>query len=333
MTTGSDGGWFIIRLLLNALNSFSAINTRPHQLTDIIRHKVCRFQYEYANFQVLTSQLHRSFKVAFEKDPSSCHNEYNNLLTHIDQEYLRLCSEITEYIEDYFTQTHSFKNHPRIGILQGDDRTPQNVTCIYMLHSTNHFEYKNIDNHFILKKIENSGRPFLTNNLPKTILKDSDFNTHGLNFDLNKIRNEYKLRIRDKKYFSIFFHNIKKGVYKTDKKWIDISKGMPDDYLSASKSILVVPITFKQHASSGKLNPDLIKLLNIPKNGRAILGFIYIDYPDTYYFDDTDPTGFNNLDINALYIFADLFSLIILAKLMYIEGSKTVSKYKISIGE
>ncbi|MBK1732263.1 hypothetical protein CKO41_10775 [Thiococcus pfennigii] len=73
---------------------------------------------------------------------------------------------------------------------------------------------------------------------------------------------------------------------------------------------------------------DLVEVLNLPDDGRSILGFLLIDHPATYYFDDAPADSFENLDVNILYLYADTLSLPIVTYLTYTKGSDTVRDYE-----
>ncbi len=325
-----------IVMVVVRFSRFSAVSTTVPKITEIIRRKVCKFQFEYANYQVLTSRLHREFKKSFEAGKADTDEKYKELERHVEEHYKRLCAQIIEYIQEYFALTHLCKDQPRVGILQADDCTPKGVTSIKMSNTNDHDDnkYKTIDEYPVLKKIEEDGCPVLINDLPKLIKKDDKYKYdkhHGI--DVDKIRTGYRRRHRDKILVSRLWHNLWKKNYKPDKKWIDKSGGDSEDYLSTYKSILAVPVTFREHAIGHTLESKIIRLLKMPKDGRAILGIIYIENADTYYFDDPDPKCFYNIDVNVMYVFADLLSLIVLTRLMYIEGSSTVSEYKNSSGD
>lgn len=99
------------------------------------------------------------------------------------------------------------------------------------------------------------------------------------------------------------------------------------------KSHLVVPITFRGHAEKGRLDSSLVNILELREDGRSILGFVCVDHPTTYFFDDKRPDSYDNIDVNVLYMFADMISLIFVSALMYTIGSETCDEYVSIYGE
>ncbi len=70
-----------------------------------------------------------------------------------------------------------------------------------------------------------------------------------------------------------------------------------------------------------------MRVLDLPDEGRSILGFLFVDHPSTYYFDDAPADSYDNTDLNVMYLFADTLSLVMVTALTYTLGSDTVREY------
>ncbi|SHI12998.1 hypothetical protein SAMN02745124_04202 [Desulfofustis glycolicus DSM 9705] len=187
---------------------------------------------------------------------------------------------------------------------------------------------KSIDDYSIFKDVKKSGTPYLDNNIPRTAKKNTEYENPSL--DIQKIRHEYKCKIRDWKWASRWKNNILQNIIKDDcldSEWaaMNIKKG---DIGNIYKSHIAVPITFMDHAIKHKLDKRLADVLQLKNEGRSILGFICVDHPMTYYFEDKEADSYDNIDINVMYLFADMISLIFIISLMYKEGSDTYVTYK-----
>jgi GAF domain-containing protein len=159
--------------------------------------------------------------------------------------------------------------------------------------------------------------------LPKTARTDSGY--HHRCLDLGRARGHYRQRWWDRPLLARWRLNLLCRS-PLDKDWQDCWSGLQGGEV-AYKSVLAVPITFRQHASRQKLGRKLVEVLDLPEEGRAILGFLIVDHPASFYFDDPPADSFENLDVNVLYLFADTLSLALLTARTYTTASTTVRSY------
>ena len=323
----SIGIWRLIDYGAN-LARVKAVNASNARITEHLRKCICEFQLEYTNYQFLASRLHRDFKETFANNPDNSHKEYKYLMDFVEKGFKKLCGDQAEYIQNYFHLTHLTRKKPRVGIHAVSD--DDDVLDIIMLPSGEMGTTKKIDEYSVFIEVFSTGLPYLNNNLPKSAKKQEDFKHKGLNIE--SIRKRYRLKIKDCKLISRWRNNLFNGVAE-DHDWAKMSTNSNASRNGLHKSHLVVPITFRAHAEKGRLDDSMVEILQLRDDGRSILGFVCIDHPLTYYFDDKQPDSYDNIDINIIYMYADMISLLFVTALMYTIGSKTCDKYVTAYGE
>lgn len=319
--------WRFYDLAVKALN-FAAVNTSLEQFSKHIRNCICNFQLRYTNYQFEASRLHKEFKDSF-KNKQDATTTYKNMIDFLEKGMNTLCSDIAKDIIEYFSLTHRHRKQPIVGIYLVNEN--DDLVSIAMTPRVNaNFQPKKIEKNTCFSDIYADGMSYLTNNLPETAKKDKSFLYEGL--DIDKIKNEYKLKFRDKKMIARFYNNFKRQS-KPDNEWREMSNDHSNNNQYLSKSHLVVPITFRMHADQKKLSGKMIEILKLREDGRSILGFICVNHLSTYYFDNGSRDSYENIDVNIMYLFADMISLVLITFLMYKDGSKTTNSYRELLGE
>ena len=207
----------------------------------------------------------------------------------------------------------------------GDDN--KIVNLIMLPNNEGNVAHKTQEDYTIFEQVVSTGRPYLDNNLPKTSKCEHAYKHAGLN--LAKVKTDYKLPFVDKRLISRWRGNIFRSSSR-DLMWDECWHGNQGPHY---KSHLAVPITFRAHAERKRLNRRLVEVLELPDGGRSILGFVFLDHPATYYFDDPPAESYENLDINAMYLFADTLSLVMLTALNYLNKSTSVKRYLQQLGD
>lgn len=305
-----------------------AVNASNAEITEHLRKCICEFQLEYTNYQFVASRLHRDFKESFLADPEASHELYAQLENFVEKGLKKLCGDQGEYIRTYFDLTHSPSEKPRVGIHAVNDE--DDVVDIIMLPSGEIGTQKKIEEYSVFLEVVATGLPYLNNNLPKTAKKDDEFIHKGL--DIESIRKGYRCKMRDSKLLSRWRNNLFKKTL-SDPEWSQLSKNSSSKKNTLYKSHLVVPVTFRGHAEKGRLNSSMVDILQLREDGRSILGFVCVDHQSTYFFDDKDSSSYDNIDVNVLYLYADMISLIFVTALMYTIGSETCDNYLLTFGE
>lgn len=297
---------------------FSAVNISLEKYSEQLRKCICDFQLRYANYKFGASRMHMILKESSSNHSSELFTHHEKLTEFVEKGLKTMCGDISQAIQDYFSLTHNHKAKPRVGIHAVNEQN--DVIDLIMLPSGANNLYKKIEDYIVFYSIQSTGLPYLENHLPKAAKYKDDFYHGGLNVD--KIKASYKMKQMDKKVFSRFINNFYKKE-RVDSEWNNMKSIKDNTTKPLYKSSIAVPITFRAHADKAKLDSHMTETLGIPNEGRSILGFVCADHPATYYFDDGPVETYENIDINTLYIFADMISLVMVAKWMYTDGSRT----------
>lgn len=322
----------IVDTALNALNQ-KAVNSTNEKVSELARDAMCDFQLYYSNYQFNSSRLHKTFKESKEETSGDTGQNFSRLTDLAESGMKLLCGRQAKLIRRYFDVTHRHPIKPRVGIhLCDDENVIKNLVMLPTLGQKQ--TDKKVDDYTVFTKVLTTGLPYLNNHLPQeiidTIKSGQSFKHKGI--DVNSIAKLYSPKFADKKIPARFRNNFFNKSTR-DIEWNKIC-GLPetltDGISSMYKSHLVVPITFRGHMDENQLDQSLVDILCLSEESRSILGFICIDHPTTHYFDERDVVSFKNIDVNILYMFADMISLIMIIKLMYTTGSTTYTDYQAS---
>lgn len=306
----------------------SAVKVKNNDLTKYLRECFCKFQLDYSNYSFRFARLHRDFKISFLQNGVERETDrlYEELIRFSEAGLGAIYGAHADYIAHYFSISHRNKIPPRVSVhIMGKNKEIVNLAMIS--GSGRREDEKQVDEYTFFKKVVDTGVPYIDNNLPKTLKTECNYMHSGI--DLDAIRKNHKNRIVDKFLISRLRGNIFRSSPKDDtwsRFWVPDYDG--NDIIDCYKSLLVVPITFRKHAKINHLSQDLVNILSLKNEGRAILGFILADHPYTYYFDESPADSFDNIDVNIIYLFADTLSLAIVTSLTYIDGSSAVTNYK-----
>ncbi|AGA89332.1 hypothetical protein Thimo_0474 [Thioflavicoccus mobilis 8321] len=307
----------------------TAVTATTVDITGHLRECICVFQREYASYSFGCARRHREFKTAAKDGDSSKMSSAYKVLDDIGWNgLLTLLGTLSEGVQHYFKLTHQAPQLPRVSVYLADDKGFVN-NVVMISGNQKKGELKVAEDYTVFKYVIDHGVPYLNNNLPISAIKDDALKHPGLKRE--EIRSKYKPRWTDKKLLSRWRNNLLRREDR-DEDW---EKHWSGDgcHEAKYKSHVAVPITFRKHAASrpGML-AELTQVIDLPDDGRSILGFVLVDHISTYYFDDSPADSFRNVDINILYQFADLMSLALLTYLTYTQGSETVNKFLLESG-
>lgn len=320
MTT-AIGFWRFVDRFVKFVN-LSAVNTSLEQITEIFRLNLCSFQLRYTNYQFSASRHHLNFKTAVKDQNSAeqdCLEKLENFMLH---GLSSLYGDIADDIQKYFSHTHKHRVKPRVTLYMVDEDSK--LVPIAMLPRDNESDsLKRVEEYSSFIEVKDRGIPYLSNNLPNSIKKKDKYLHPELN--VTKIKENYSLSIKDMKLFA----RIRNNWPWFRRTWVDKSwNEMAYNPFTPDKSHLVVPVTYRAHADKNKLDSGLVSILQLPDNGRSILGFIRIDHPATFYFDNGPVESFENIDVNVMYVYADALSLALVTYMMYTRGSSSYNGFK-----
>lgn len=320
---------------IQSYRRLNAVNTTPVKVSAQLKSTMCSFQLDYTVFQFTASQLHKSFKDSLSSQSGDTDEKHGELTEFIDAGIKLSCQNLAEELQKHFCDTRDARDKPRVGIHAVDAN--KNISPLFITDDCRDFQAKKMADYTPFQEILASGTPYLENNIPKLVCCTEDYKHSG--FDLESIREKYKCSIWS---FSI------RGIKHAITNWLPISRWNRskkrhrdagwnkvatvhenDGTTPVYKSHLIIPITFRAHAN--KIPPELLKVLKLRDNGRSILGFIAIDHPTAHYFDNSNESSQNNIDVNVAFIVADMLSLVRITEFMYTSGSKSYEKFNSSV--
>lgn len=291
-------------------------------ISERLRKAICEFQLEYTNYHFTSSLAHMDFKESYGTENEN--QNYVRMSQCLESGFKVVEGKIASQVQNYFVKTRKSSIPPRVGIhliTQDDD-----VVDIVMLESSKNPQSspKKITDYTAIEEVISTGRPYLENNIPSRIKNNNNYKHKGIS--RGKVIEHYNQPLSDLKFITRRNANDSK----IDEEWASMASGLKtnEEIRSLYKSHAVVPITFRRHAEKNMLQDQVVDVLNLKDCGRSILGLLFVDHPHTYYFDDKEPNCFDNTDINALVVFADIISLVMITKLMYTQGSRTCSDFQ-----
>jgi len=328
MNTVDVKGWGgILNIMRNGIR-YKAIDSTLEQITAIMRRDICHFQLHYTNYQFGVSQKHKALKDAFTKKVD-CTERLESFINFVENGMSVLFGDIAGNTRNYFDTTRHHDTPPRVTIYLVDENN--RLVDLVMIPKPSESVPDDklcIDNFTSLTTVLGEGIPYLVNSIPAEIMDDDSY--FHPEFDVDRIRRSYTKLFSDRKPISILRNNYLKPFI--DRNWNQMKIGN-DITINLHKSHLVVPITYRAHLDKNSLNKEMVRLLKLDGNGRSILGFICVDHMSTYYFNDHSVQSYKNIDINILYVYADLLSLIIVTYLTYTVGSSTYTECMQTKGE
>ena len=270
----------------------------------VIQRAVCLNQGEYLQYTFITAEKHRKLKDAFRKDKSDLKSI--SFLTKELMDYIN--GKFYENTRENFKLLHAYYQgrkgpNPRIcikGSFKMNDKS--SVVSVFRDRMVDYDSDSEIEKNHGFYSIYKNGMYFLENDIPNATAKGRYFNPR-----LNKecVRN---------------YLGYDKG--EKIKKWSRCWAGEGKDPSSYYKSTLIVPMTLWNN----KVTDEFKDLVNMDKVDRTIFGFLCFDHADENYFDEEN-------DVSVGYVFADIMSMYVFTRLVYMEISKTFSSVESWLGE
>lgn len=262
----------------------------------VIQKAICFNQGEYLQYTFVTAEKHRLLKDTFRKNKNDRDKILflaKDLVDYINCKFYENTHENFKLLHAYFNLIHG--TIPRICI-KGNFRVNNKSTVVSVFRD----ELVDYDSDVEIEKnsgfysIYKSGMYFLENNIPKATASGSYFNPR---LKRNNVR----------KYLG---YDKSKEITDWKKCWVEQSS----DSSSYYKSTLIIPMTLWNN----KVSKEFKALINMDNVDRTIFGFLCFDHTNTNYFDEEN-------DVSIGYVFADIISMFIFTRLIYMEISKTFS--------
>lgn len=260
----------------------------------VVRKAVCFNQGEYLQYAFLTAEKHKKLKDSFRETPEDGARIgalASELVNYINSKFYEDTYENFKLIHAYFKNRSSHK--PRVcikGSFNIDNHSK--VVSVFRDALVSYDSDADVERNYGFLTIYKNGTYFLENNIPEAAAEDRYFNPR---LDNGLVRE---------------FLSGTSG--SRTKKWEDCWTGDKKEKSSFYKSTLIVPMTLWNN----DLSEEFKELVNLENVDRTIFGFLCFDHVEADYFDEEN-------DVALGYVFADILSMYIFARLIYMESSKT----------
>lgn len=259
----------------------------------VIQKAVCFNQGAYLQYSFITAEKHKKLKKAFHKDADAQHISMlaKDLMDFINEDFYNNTFENFKFLRAYFKNRKG--PDPRIcikGSFTVDNKTT--VISVFRDDTVDYDSDTQIEKNYGFYKIYNTGTYYLENNIPLASARDRYFNPRLDNECAKKL-------LSSRQKF-------------TKKEWKDCwieKSNKPSAYY---QSTLIVPITLWNNSVSEEFK----KLINMENVDRTIFGFLCFDHEEVNYFKKEE-------DVAVGYVIADILSLYVFTRLVYMEISKT----------
>ena len=268
-----------------------------------LRDFVCYHQGNLIEYFFLAGECHKELKNEFNKKRKEIHDikqKGNDLKTFIDESLLNSVAKSFDEMQKMFLGRHV--QPPRICLKANLGKVDKTIVPLSrekrvgyisdcLVHENTGFEY-----------VQKNGTSFLCQNIPESA-------KNGLYKNPRLIKDEVENYSNNLNYNGHI-----------DEKWVKCWRGNRDepktttteDYQNCYKSTLIIPLTLWNN----KLGPRFIKKFSMKDVDRTIFGYLCIDHITTDYFDPV-------FDVDSGYVYADILSLYLLVRFVYIDQSKT----------
>ena len=276
----------------------------PLRKINILRDSTCYNQGSITQYWYISAQKHKNIRIFWEaKKDILCEEDKEYLkglisefYDHLNFEFHKSALTNFEYLKAYFGDRDKIK--PRICIKgyfeTGDENT---IITVFRDREVKYDVETKIENNTGFNKVHKTGKYYLCNNVYKSILKDKYVNPR---IDIRKIKHKGFGSIMPSRSIAKIWEN----PYAED--------GTPNYY----NSTMIVPMTFWNTS----MGDEFLKELEVlPNKKRTILGFLCFDHPKSNYFKEES-------DVSVAYIFADVLSQYLFARLAFTYISKTMNE-------
>ncbi|QWV93432.1 hypothetical protein KP004_20085 [Geomonas oryzisoli] len=267
--------------------------------------KVCCFnQGAIAQYFYIASEYHKDLKEYVNGEnvqTFKVERLMDRLIDYLNHKFEEYTLKNFNLLEEYFEGRDNVS--PRF-CLKGnfkEDRTGDSVITVFRNKKVSYISDCAIQKNTGFYHIKTTGRHFLCNDIPKAAAEGKYHNPRLL----NKKSIDF-CASRDKSIFLKVIESKKKRLNWAEC-WEDYGKNT--DTSSFYKSTLIVPLTLLNNV----LDDDFT--LRMPNADRLIFGFLCMDHVKEDYFEESD--------VSAGYVFADLMSIYLFTRRLFTEISKT----------
>ncbi|BBO88985.1 hypothetical protein [Desulfosarcina ovata] len=304
-------------IISNEINFFSKSKKYcDESVSRNLRDFICHHQGEFIQYTFLAGEYHKEMKYAFgneQKDRSEIEEKHDQLVEYLNEQIGSIVSSSFNLMQKFFAGRHI--KSPRICIKANFDPREKLVIGLFREKKVGYNSDCSVSENKGFNSVKENGRYYLCQNIPVETQKGEYYNPRLIKEAVDNYRPTGKIKR---------FFQTKNNVF-IDEKWINCwqrsssedGKTIKPHYRSCYKSTLVIPLTLWNNI----LNKKFLKKFNLDDVNRTIFGYLCFDHIKANYFNPI-------LDVDMGYVFADILSLYLLIRFIFVNQSATYELVK-----
>ncbi len=264
--------------------------------TKVMTRAICFNQGAYLEYMHLASEKHRLLKDELARgdltDPHAVQNLAGDLVNFMNKKFYEAAQENFALMLAYFSDRSQAA--PRICI-KGNFRigTSDRVVTVFRAKQVAYSSSVEIGKNSGFSAVRNNGKYFLENDIPSAAAEDKYFNPRLDNELVRKFASTGRLE---------------------ESTWIKCWPGAANAR-DAYQSTLIIPMTLWNN----QISDEFRKTVKIDNVGRTIFGYLCFDHTEKNFFKE-------EVDVPVGYAFADLLSMYLFSRTVFIEVSRSYEK-------
>ncbi len=268
-----------------------------------LRDFVCSHQGNLIEYFFLAGEYHKELKNEFSKSKKNIHDIKQkgiDLKTFIDESLLNSVAKSFDEMQKMFLGRHV--HPPRICLKANLGKVNKTIVPLVREKRVGYISDCFVHENTAFEFVQKNGTSYLCQNIPESAQKALYKNPRLIEDEVEK-----------------YSDNLNYNGY-IDENWVKCWRGnrnepkttTTEDYQNCYKSTLIIPLTLWNN----KLGPIFINKFRMKDVDRTIFGYLCFDHISTDYFDPI-------FDVDSGYVYADILSLYLLVRFVYIDQSKT----------
>ena len=273
-----------------------------------LRDFVCYHQGNLIQYFYLAGEYHKELKVEFRKKKKNINNikaKARDLTNFINESLLNAIAKSFDEMQKMFLGRHVYP--PRICLKANLGTVDKTIVPLVREKRVAYASDCLVSENTGFEYVEKNGTSYLCQNIPESAQDGFYYNPRLIvdevaNYAPNSGSNGH-----------------------IDANWVKCWRGnrnepkttSAEDYHNCYKSTLIVPLTMWNN----KLGPRFIEKFRMKDVDRTIFGYLCYDHIGIEYFDPI-------FDVDSGYVYADILSLYLLVRFVYVDQSKTFNEIK-----
>ena len=268
-----------------------------------LRDFICYHQGKLIEYLFLAGEHHKELKSLLNNkgnDVGAISEKHDQLINHLNEYFGDIVSKSFDEIQKMYSGRNKYA--PRICLKVNYGEKQKKIVALFRQKRVNYDSDCKVEENSGFNFIKENGVYYLCQDIPEAARKKEYINPRLI---LDKVIN----------YFPS-----PSGNDEIDNNWVacwcgdksNISTTVTQYFRNCYKSTLIIPLTLWNN----KLVNKFIKKFRMEDVDRTIFGYLCVDHINTNYFDPI-------CDVNSGYVFADILSLYLLIRFVYVDQSET----------